>query len=212
MIKILKDCWKPRPTYNIEESLSTLKEVSSLLKQQISKYDTDLNANRIYLKESIKKRESKNSQLYYLKKVKLYEHHMKSAMDRLLALDQQQLNLESIKLTTLHLDAVKLTTKTLHSYMRQTDVEKVEDLTDKLADYIANATDISNLLNENMDANLDIDDEELEKELATFEQTSDNVKFPVIPHHKPGELIEVDLSGTTSSTPLIVKNQDLVEL
>ena len=209
MFKLLKDCWKSRNSANIADAIFTLKEVSTLLKQQISKYDSDLNYNKSLLKNSIKNKESKQAKLYYLRKVKLLEYHMESARKRLLALDQQQLNLESIKLTTLHLEAVRTTTNTLKSYMKQTDVDKVEDLTDKLADYIADATDISNLLNKDMNPDIDVDDEELEKELeslTTVEENEKNVHFPEIPHHKQSELVEIDLDDTSVSTPLMNSN------
>ena len=213
MFKALKDCWKSQNSTNITDALTTLKEVSTLLKQQISKYDSDLNYNKTLLKTSIRNKESKQAKLYYLRKVKLLEYHMESARKRLLSLDQQQLNLESIKLTTLHLDAVKTTTNTLKSYMKQTDVEKVEDLTDKLADYIADATDISNLLNADMNPDVSLNDEELEEELealTTQEETGENVQFPEIPRHKQSELVEIDLSDTNVSTPLMNSNSEQI--
>lgn len=209
MFKLLKDCWKSRNSANIADAIFTLKEVSTLLKQQISKYDSDLNYNKSLLKNSIKNKESKQAKLYYLRKVKLLEYHMESARKRLLALDQQQLNLESIKLTTLHLEAVRTTTNTLKSYMKQADVDKVEDLTDKLADYIADATDISNLLNRDMNPDIDVDEDDLEKELqalTTQEESDENVHFPEIPRHKQSELVEIDLDDTSVSTPLMNSN------
>lgn len=211
MFKLIKDCWKTRNSANIADAIITLKEVSSLLKQQISKYDSDLNYNKTLLKTSIRKKESKQAKLYYLRKVKLLEYHMESARKRLLALDQQQLNLESIKLTTLHLEAVRTTTDTLKTYMKQTDVDKVEDLSDKLADYIADATDISNLLNRDMNPDISVDEDDLERELealTTQEENGGNVHFPEIPHHTQLELVEIDLGDTHVSTPLM--NSDSV--
>lgn len=213
MFKVLKDCWKSQNSTNIVDALSTLREVSTLLKQQISKYDSDLNYNKTLLKSSIRNKESKQAKLYYLKKVKLLEYHMESARKRLLALDQQQLNLESIKLTTLHLDAVRTTTNTLKSYMRQTDVDKVEDLTEKLADYIADATDITNLLNRDMNPDISVDDDDLEKELealTTQEEIGESVDFPEIPRHKQSELVEIDLGDTNVSTPLVNSNSEQI--
>ena len=47
-------------------------------------------------------------------------------IERLISLDQQQLQLESIKMTAMHLDAIKTSTRTLKTYMKQTDIDKVE--------------------------------------------------------------------------------------
>ena len=71
MIKSIKNCIFPTNTLSIEESIMKLKEVSSLLKQQISKYDTDYINTRISLKKSIRDKQSKHAQLYFLKKSKI---------------------------------------------------------------------------------------------------------------------------------------------
>lgn len=204
MIKKFLDCFRPSQEHNIDEVIIQLREVSNLLKQQINKYNSDMNMSRHVLKNSIMKKESKTQQLYYLKRLKLLESHMKSTTDRLLAVDQQTLSLEAVKLSVKQFDAMKLTTKTLSHYMKQTDVDKIEDLQEKLSDYIADATEVSNIMNRNLDP--DFDEDDLEKELEELnrdEGNSLNVSFPNAP---TSQLYDVDLDDTTVSSPLIVKN------
>ena len=196
----LRDCFKPPPSVDIENSIVKIKEVSKLLQQQISKYDSEINMAIKQLQISIKNKESKRAQIYYLKRKKLLEHHLNSASQRLLALIQQQLNLESIKMTALHFETIKQTTYALKNYMKQTDVDKVEEMSDTLAEYIADSTDIQNILSQDV-TGIEFDDSELEEELHQLETV--DVPLPVVPTHKPQQLSDEEDDGTSVSTPLI---------
>jgi charged multivesicular body protein 5 len=201
MIKSLKKCLLPTNTLSIEESIMKLKEVSSLLKQQISKYDTDYINTVNSLKTSIRNKQSKHAQIYLLKKSKLIKYHMESASKRLLSLDQQQLHLESIKMTALHLDAIRTSTKTLKSYMKQADIDKVEEMQDNLSELIAQSTDIQNILSDEMDNGIVMDESELEAELEELAQG--DVELPQVPLSKLPLLNRVDSDDNDVSTPLI---------
>ena len=205
MIKSIKNCIFPTNTLSIEESIMKLKEVSSLLKQQISKYDTDYINTRISLKKSIRDKQSKHAQIYLLKKSKLIKYHMDLASKRLISLDQQQLQLESIKMTAMHLDAIRTSTRTLKTYMKQTDIDKVEEMQDNLSELIAQSTDIQNILSEEMDNGFVIDESELEAELVELEK--DDIELPQVPSHKIPELNRVDSDDNDASTPLIRNKQ-----
>ena len=196
----LRDCFKPPPSVDIENSIVKIKEVSKLLQQQISKYDSEINMAIKQLQISIKNKESKRAQIYYLKRKKLLEHHLNSASQRLLALNQQQLNLESIKMTALHFETIKQTTYALKNYMKQTDVDKVEEMSDTLAEYIADSTDIQNILSQDV-TGIEFDDSELEEELHQLETV--DVPLPVVPAHKPQQLSDGEDDDTNVSTPLI---------
>jgi hypothetical protein len=196
----IRDCFKPPPSVDIEESIFKIKEVTSLLQQQISKYDSETNMAMRQLRLSITNKESKRAQIYYLKKKKLLEHHLNSASKRLLALNQQQLNLESIKMTALHFETIKQTTHTLQTYMKQTDVDKVEEMADSLAEYIAESTDIQNILTQDV-SGLDFDDSELEAELYQLE--TGDILLPIVPTHRPPQLSDGEDDDTTVSSPLI---------
>jgi len=196
----IRDCFKPPPSVDIEESIVKIKEVSYLLQQQISKYDSETIMAKKQLQIAISNKESKRAQIYYLKKKKLLEHHLNSASQRLLALNQQQLNLESIKMTALHFETIKQTTFTLKTYMKQTDVDKVEEMADTLADYIAESTDIQNILTQDVNG-LEFDDSALEMELNQLE--SGGIQLPVVPTHRPLQFDSAEEDDMNASTPLI---------
>ncbi len=190
------DCIRPPVTVDLEEAVLRLKEVGNLLRLQISKYDGDLNLAIKTCKLSISRKESKTNQIYYLKRKKLIEHHMASATKRLLAIDQQILTLEGIKMSALHLETVRFTTTTMKKYMKQQDISKVEDLMDSLGEYIADATDISNIISEDINPqDLDYDDESLEKELE--ELGRNETSWPVVPEHKPEQSSDEDERDTS---------------
>ena len=190
------DCIRPPVTVDLEEAVLRLKEVGNLLRLQISKYDGDLNLAIKTCKLSISRKESRTNQIYYLKRKKLIEHHMASATKRLLAIDQQILTLEGIKMSALHLETVRFTTTTMKKYMKQQDISKVEDLMDSLGEYIADATDISNIISEDINPqDLDYDDESLEKELE--ELGRNETSWPVVPEHKPEQSSDEDERDTS---------------
>ena len=190
------DCIRPPVTVDLEEAVLRLKEVGNLLRLQISKYDGDLNLAIKTCKLSISRKESRTNQIYYLKRKKLIEHHMASATKRLLAIDQQILTLEGIKMSALHLETVRFTTTTMKKYMKQQDISKVEDLMESLGEYIADATDISNIISEDINPqDLDYDDESLEKELE--ELGRNETSWPVVPEHKPEQSSDEDERDTS---------------
>ena len=196
MLRRVMDCIRPPVTVDLEEAVLRLKEVGNLLRLQISKYDGDLNLAIKTCKLSISRKESKTNQIYYLKRKKLIEHHMASATKRLLAIDQQILTLEGIKMSALHLETVRFTTTTMKKYMKQQDISKVEDLMDSLGEYIADATDISNIISEDINPqDLDYDDESLEKELE--ELGRNETSWPVVPEHKPEQSSDEDERDTS---------------
>lgn len=121
---------------------------------------------------------------------------MHSATKRLLAIDQQILTLEGIKMSALHLETVKFTTLTMKKYMKQQDINKVEDLMESLGEYIADATDISNIISEDISPqDLDYDDESLERELEELGR-SDRL-WPAVPLHKPEQSSDEDERDTS---------------
>lgn len=195
------DCFKPPVAVNLEEAVFRLKEVGNLLRQQISKYDGDLNLAIKTCKLSITRKESKTNQIYYLKRKKLIEHHMASATQRLLAIDKQILTLEGIKMSALHLETVRFTTSTLSSYMKQQDITKVEDLMENLSDYIADATDISNIISEDINPQgVDYNEEDLEREL--MELARNETSWPEVPRHKPSPVFDADDGDTSPLLPV----------
>ena len=201
MLRRLVDCIRPPVAVDLEEAVLRLKEVGNLLRQQISKYDGDLNLAIKTTKLSIVRKESKSNQIYYLKRKKLIEHHLASATKRLLAIDQQILTLEGIKMSALHLETVRFTTTTMKKYMKQQDISKVEDLMETLGEYIADATDISNIISEDINPQgLDYDDESLEKELEELGRSE--TSWPEVPVHRPAQSSDEDVDDTNPLLPL----------
>ena len=201
MLRRLVDCIRPPVTVDLEEAVLRLKEVGNLLRQQISKYDGDLNLAIKTTKLAIVRKESKSNQIYYLKRKKLIEHHLSSATKRLLAIDQQILTLEGIKMSALHLETVRFTTTTMKKYMKQQDITKVEDLMESLGEYMAEATDISNIISEDINPqDLDYDEDSLEKELEELGRSE--TSWPAVPAHMPEQSSDEDERDTSPLLPL----------
>jgi hypothetical protein len=182
----------------IEEALLKLKEVCVLLQELIHKYDREITIVKRQCRAAIDNKESKHAKLYHMRKIKLIQHHQESARKRLLACTEKQYHLESIKITVLHLEAIKTATDALGHIMKETDVEKVEELQDKLSDLINDAVDIQNIVSQDINEQYDWDDEELEKELS--ELSEDSSLWPEV---SLDQSTHEELHDTDASTPLI---------
>jgi len=83
----------------------------------------------------------------------------------------------------------------MKKYMKQQDISKVEDLMESLGEYIADATDISNIISEDINPqDLDYDDESLEKELEELGRSE--MSWPEVPVHKQEQSSDEDVDDT----------------
>jgi len=198
MLKTLIRCFIKSNAACIEDALLKLKEVCILLQGQVTKYDREIDMVKRQCRAAIDNKDSKQAKLYHIRKIKLIQHHQDSTRKRLLACTEKQYHLESIKITVLHLDAIRTATGALGHIMKETDVQKVEELQDNLSDLINDAADIQNIVSQDINERYDWDEDDLEKELT--ELAEDSVLWPVV---SMDQSTDGEMNDTDISTPLI---------
>jgi charged multivesicular body protein 5 len=198
MIKNICVWFNNKNKLSIQETVIKLKEVCHMQEELIQKYENQINV----VKRTCIQKKTKQEKLFYMKKIKIIQYHRDSMRKRLLACTEKQYHLESIQLTVAHLDAIKVATTTLKNFMKDTDVQKVEELQENMSDLIADACEIQNIVSEDINQDHSWSDEELEKELKLLDH--DDTLFPEVPLHTPSQSIDIEMHDTDVSTPLMV--------
>jgi len=196
---MFKSIFKCFGNTGIDEALQQLKGVCVLIQGVIHKYDTEIAVVKRQCREAINRKESKQSKLYYIRKIKLIQFHQDSARKRLFACTEKQYHLESLQHVSLHVEAIKSATHALKHVMKQTDIEKIEKLQDNLSELIDGAVEMQSIISQDIHTQHEWDDDDLEQELSLL--TSDSTLWPEV-RLTPVEDDEVR-RDTDVSTPLI---------
>lgn len=180
-----------------------LKEVCVMMQELINKYNNEIAIVKRQCKQSVTT--DKQVALYYLKKIKIIQYHQNSLRKRLLVCTEKQYYLESLQLTVKHLEAVKSATYTMRTFVKESDVEKVEQLQDNLADLISNACEIQNIVSQDINQDHDWDDSDLERELEDLSR--DNTQWPEVPDQLPKQSMYTDSNDIDPSVPLMSRTE-----
>lgn len=190
---------------SIQDSVIKLKEVCSMQQELIQKYDNEILVVRRKCKKAILNKATKAEKLYYIKKIKIIQYHQESLRKRLLACTEKQYHLESMQITATHIDAIKSATGTLKQFMKDADVQKVEELQENMSDLIADACEIQNIVSEDINQDHSWTDEELEKELEDLNH--DDSLFAEVSLDTPTPSIDTENDDIDVSTPLMNTHQ-----
>lgn len=178
----------------INEYVNELKDLDHLLEQMLIRVQADI------------KKVSKNGNITKskLKRRLLLKRHYKNIDDRRTQVLARILQLENLHLNSLQVNSLK-NVVAAHSHIN-INPDDVESLIDKLSTFTDDFEEISNRLNEDIAFNLDITDEELEKEInggldtdIVFPEISDVSKFFNRPKSVHGSMdSEIKREGTTT--------------
>ena len=205
MIKSICIWFSKKNTLSIQDSVIKLKEVCDMQQQLIQKYDKEINIVKRKCKIAIDNKATKAEKLYYIKKIKIIQYHQESLRKRLLACTEKQYHLESMQITVSHIDAIKSATGTLKHFMKETDVQKVEELQENMSELIADACEIQNIVSEDIKQDHSWTDEELEKELEDLNH--DDSLFAEVSLDTPTPSIDTENDDIDVSTPLMNTRQ-----
>ena len=205
MIKSICIWFSKKNTLSIQDSVIKLKEVCDMQQQLIQKYDKEINIVKRKCKIAIDNKASKAEKLYYIKKIKIIQYHQESLRKRLLACTEKQYHLESMQITVSHIDAIKSATGTLKHFMKETDVQKVEELQENMSELIAEACEIQNIVSEDINQDHSWTEEELEKELEDLNH--DDSLFSEVSLDTPTPSIDIENDDIDVSTPLMNNRQ-----
>lgn len=172
---MFKRCYKQKTTKSIANYINELKDLDLMLQSMCNRVDADIKnitkSNKI-TKNVIRRR-------------LLLKKHYENIDNRRTQILSRILQLENLHLNSIQINSLKNVAKAHKSNALNPD--DVEDLIDKLATFTDDFNDISERLSEDLSFNIDITDEEIEKELYQEIRDQENsvLNLPTIDIHVP---------------------------
>jgi len=164
---------KPKaPVASLDEATAKMDGRIDSLDEKIAKLDAELLVYRKKLKtaKGSSAKAIKQRALGVLKRKKMYEKQRESYMAQSFNLEQTNFTLESLRNTAGQVETMKETAKTLKTQYKSINIDKVQDLQDDLADLMIDSEEIQEVMSRNYGDMDDIDDDELDDELAALDE------------------------------------------
>ena len=188
-------CW-PKHTNNVVECIQQMQKVEKTLSLLIRKYDDQIREQR---HQARKKMHNKSECMVHIKTIMVIKHHKKKLEERLTACLNKRYQLESLNVTKMHIEAVRMTSTTFSKFLKEHDIERVEQLKETLSTMIDDACEINDTLTESTGP-YQADTEEIEDE---YKQMQLQIQLPEIPTTIPGQWTEVELVEEGVKQPLM---------
>ena len=166
-------CWA-KQVNNVVECIQQMQKVEKTLSLLIRKYDEQIREQKHQARQ---KMYNKNECMVHIKTIMVIKHHKKKLEQRLTACLNKRYHLESLNVTKMHLEAVRMTSKTFSRFLKDHDIERVEELKETLTTMIDDACEINDTLNETT-VPYQVDTEEIEDE---YKQMQLKLQLPGIP-------------------------------
>ena len=172
---------KKKNTRSINEYIGELKELDCLLVQMCNRVQMDIKKINGRSKSSLKRRV-------------LLKRHYKNIDERRTQVLARILQLENLHLNSMQVNSLRNVSRAHQDI--NIDPEDVEELLDKLETFKDDFDEVSQRLNQDLAFDVDISEEELEKELFNEDSTEEdshsalNIRFPEVPN-----VFEEDIRG-----------------
>lgn len=162
----------------ILDCIHQLQDVETTLQQLIHRYEVQILGEK---KKILTKIRDKSSCIVHLRKIHIIKHHKKNLESRLTSCMQKRYHLESLNVTKMQINAIKTTTSAFHSFLKQHDIKKVEELQDNIEDMIEQACEINEVLSRE-ETFTDLDETELEEEYQQLISNPIDLVLPEVPN------------------------------
>ena len=152
-------CWTETKTH-VVDCIQQMQKVEKTLSLLINKYEKQIRDQRQQARQKLNR---KNDCKRHVRTIMIIKHHKQKLEDRYTACMNKRYHLESLNVTKMHMDAVKLTGQTFSQFLKENDIQRVEELTNSLSDMIDDACEINDTLAQNTGP-YEADDDEIEEE------------------------------------------------
>ena len=181
-------CWTETKTH-VVDCIQQMQKVEKTLSLLINKYEKQIRDQRQQARQKLNR---KNDCKRHVRTIMIIKHHKQKLEDRYTACMNKRYHLESLNVTKMHMDAVKLTGQTFSQFLKENDIQRVEELTNSLADMIDDACEINDTLAQNTGP-YEADDDEIEEE---YQQMQLEVQLP----EPPQSWEQLDLNSSEDET------------
>lgn len=151
------------PTLTTQMVVSSYQHVEVMLREMISKYETQHVECTAEVRANIGNR---TKALRLMRKRKLLESHIASCETRLHTCMQKQCSLEQLEIAKLQIAALKQSSTLFQRFSRRNSVQRIEELTETMQELSDDLMDVNDLLQTPL---APVDDEEVLRELNEME-------------------------------------------
>ena len=191
-------CWSvfitDRPKSRVVDCIQQMQKVEKTLSLLIEKYEKQIKEQRQKARQKLYRKDDCKR---HVKTIMIIKHHKQKLEDRLNACQNKRYNLESLNVTKMHIDAVKMTSTAFSQFLKDNDIERVEQLKESLTEMIDDACEINDTLTRS-EGPFTVDDDEIEEE---YKQMQLEIQLPAAPSNEPAskwsqlELVDLESSG-----------------
>lgn len=188
-------CWSvfrgERQKSRVVDCIQQMQKVEKTLSLLIDKYEKQIKEQKQKARQKLYKSDDCKR---HVKTIMIIKHHKKKLEDRLNACQNKRYHLESLNVTKMHIDAVKMTSTAFSQFLKDNDIERVEQLTESLTEMIDDACEINDTLTQS-EGPFTVDDADIEEE---YRQMQLEIQLPVVPTgpHNWSQLELVDLGSS----------------
>ena len=145
----------------INKNKKTAANLEKRMNMLEKKIENEVKQARVKIKSG-----KKQQALIHMKRKKMYEKHVESLRNQITNLETQAFALENTSTQQHVLDATRTAAAQLSHANKNMDVDTVQDITDNLADAMADQNEVSELLGQTIDVpGVDLDDDTMMGEL-----------------------------------------------
>ena len=159
-----------------------LKDIEAILHKLMDRYQREALEAREEARR-LAKQKYKYGAKACLKKARMLDQQLAGVAARLSACESKRLAIEQLSTIEMQVGAVKESSKTFRKFLKEHDLEKIEQLQENLSEMITEVCDISSTLEEEVQP-LMVSDEDLDKELEALMILEDVHNMPIAPNDR----------------------------
>lgn len=167
-----------------QECIEKLRSIENILQKQEERYSVESRKAKEQALQHVKQ-DSRVLALACLRRRKMLDAQIKNISMRRAVCEQKRLSIEQLSSVGMQVMAMKETARTFKSFLKENDINKVEDIADQLSDAIASTCEITELISEELPLLSHDDDDDIESELQSLlltQHIEKNLDFPVAPN------------------------------
>ncbi|CAF0975157.1 unnamed protein product [Rotaria magnacalcarata] len=177
---------KSKTAQTPQEAIQQLRDVEDVLNKKVEHLEAKINEETAIARRDA--RTNKRNALTALKRKKRLEKTLQQIDGTLTTLEYQREALQNAAMNGQAFAALQGATSALKNVHKELDVENVQDIMDELAEQHELSNEIANAISSPVGFGAEIDERELEDELAQLEREAlseqlTRVELPTVPHH-----------------------------
>jgi charged multivesicular body protein 4 len=193
-----------------QEAIQQLRDVEDVLNKKVEHLEAKINEETAIARRDA--RTNKRNALNALKRKKRLEKTLQQIDGTLTTLEYQREALQNASMNGQAFNALKSATSALKNVHKELDVDSVQDIMDELAEQHELSSEIANAISSPVGFGAEIDEFELENELAQLEQEAlsqemAQINLPTVPVHQIPTYAQTSADSSSKA-----KNDQLAEL